>query len=216
VVHTGDITHTATAAQFDQARSILGRLRAPLVAMPGEHDAIGAAGRARYADAFGRNDAPDGWFSWDQGGVHFVTLVNVYNFETMGVLGTAQLDWLAKDLAALRPDTPLVVFGHVPLFPVYPAWGWMTEDGAKAIALLKRFSAVTVLNGHIHQIVTQRDGAIAFATANATGYPQPKAGTAPAPGPLTVPAAELPHDLGYRTVAFDGTHVAYADHDLAM
>ena len=109
--------------------------------------------------------------------MHFVALVNVFNFETMGVLGTKQLDWLQKDLAAQKPDTPIVVFGHVPLYALYPAWGWTTEDGAKAIAMLKRFSAVTVLNGHIHQIITQRDGNIAFATAAATAYPQPAPGT---------------------------------------
>jgi Icc protein len=216
VVHTGDVTHLASAAQFDTARSILGRLKAPLVVLPGEHDAIGANGRARYAAAFGRADAPDGWFAFDQGGVHFVALVNVFNFETMGVLGQAQLDWLARDLAAQKASTPIVVFGHVPLFAVYPKWGWTTDDGAKAIALLRRFSAVTVLNGHIHQIVAQRDGNIAFSTAAATAYPQPKPGTADAPGPLTVPAPELLRVLGYRTVDFDGSQMVALDHSLAM
>jgi hypothetical protein len=38
--------------------------------------------------------------------------------------------------------------------------------------MLKRFSAVTVLNGHIHQIIAQREGNSSFATAAATAYPQ--------------------------------------------
>jgi 3',5'-cyclic-AMP phosphodiesterase len=138
----------------------------------------------------------------------------VFNYETMGVLGSKQLDWLAKDLAAQKADTPIVVFGHVPLYALYPAWGWTTEDGAKAIAMLKRFSAVTVLNGHIHQIITQRDGNISFATAAATAYPQPAPGTAPAPGPLTVPAPELLGHLGYRNVSFTGMHAAISDRSL--
>jgi 3',5'-cyclic AMP phosphodiesterase CpdA len=214
VMHTGDVTHLARADQFDQAKNILGRLRAPLFVIPGEHDAIGAAGAARFAAAFPNPDAPHGWWSFDRNGVHFVALVNVFNDETMGVLGSEQLDWLAKDLAAQKNDTPIVVFGHVPLYALYPAWGWTTEDGAKAIAMLRRFSAVTVLNGHIHQIITQRDGRIAFATAAATAYPQPAPGTAAAPGPLTVPAPELLGHLGYRTITLTGGAARVDDRSL--
>ena len=216
VVHTGDVTHLARADQFDAAKSILGRLRAPLVVIPGEHDAIGAEGAKRFAEAFPNADAPHGWFSFDRGGAHFVALVNVFNFETMGVLGDAQLAWLQQDLAAQKNDTPIVVFGHVPLYALYPAWGWTTSDGGKAIAMLRRFSAVTVLNGHIHQIITQRDGNIAFATAAATAYPQPAPGTAAAPGPLRVPAPELLAHLGYRTVGVTGLHTTVSDHDLTV
>jgi 3',5'-cyclic-AMP phosphodiesterase len=215
VVHTGDVTHLAKDEQFDTAKSIMARLKAPVIVLPGEHDAIGEAGRGRYMAAFGRSTAPDGWFSFDRGGVHFVALINVFNFETMGVLGNAQLAWLAKDLASQKNDTPVVVFGHVPLYALYPAWGWTTSDGSKAIDMLRRFSAVTVLNGHIHQIVTKRDGNITFTTANATAYPQPAPGTAPQPGPLTVPAPELLRDIGYRTVAVDGQTITVTDRPLA-
>jgi Icc protein len=214
VMHTGDVTHLARADQFDAAKNILGRLKAPLMVIPGEHDAIGAEGAKRFLAAFPNRAAPEGWWSFDRNGVHFVALVNVFNDETMGVLGQAQLDWLAKDLAAQKPDTPIVVFGHVPLYALYPAWGWTTEDGAKAIAMLRRFSAVTVLNGHIHQIITQRDGNIAFATAAATAYPQPAPGTAAAPGPLLVPAPELLGRLGYRSVAVTGGHATVTDRSL--
>jgi Icc protein len=214
VIHTGDVTHLARADQFDAAKNILGRLKAPLIVIPGEHDAIGAEGAKRFLAAFPNSAAPDGWWSFDRNGVHFVALVNVFNYETMGVLGQAQLDWLAKDLAAQKSDTPIVVFGHVPLYALYPAWGWTTEDGAKAIAMLRRFSAVTVLNGHIHQIITQRDGNIAFATAAATAYPQPAPGAAAAPGPLLVPAPELLGRLGYRSVAVSGGHAVVSDRSL--
>jgi len=214
VMHTGDVTHLAKTEQFDTAKSILGRLKAPLMVIPGEHDAIGAEGAKRFADAFPNADAPHGWWSFDRNGVHFVALVNVFNYETMGVLGAQQLAWLAQDLAQQKADTPIVVFGHVPLYALYPAWGWTTEDGAKAIAMLERFSAVTVLNGHIHQIITQRDGNISFATAAATAYPQPAPGAAAAPGPLTVPATELLGRLGYRNVTFTGTRAAISDRSL--
>jgi 3',5'-cyclic AMP phosphodiesterase CpdA len=203
VMHTGDVTHLSKVEQFDTAKSVLGRLKAPLFVIPGEHDAIGTEGAARFAAAFPNAAAPDGWWSFDRNGVHFVALVNVFNFETMGVLGSKQLDWLAKDLAPLKSDTPIVVFGP-------------TEDGAKAIAMLKRFSAVTVLNGHIHQIITQRDGNISFATAAATAYPQPAPGTAAAPGPLTVTAPELLSHLGYRSVSFTGIHAAVSDRSLQI
>jgi 3',5'-cyclic AMP phosphodiesterase CpdA len=207
VIHTGDVTHLSKAVEFDDARAILSRLRAPLVALPGEHDVIGAQGPVRFAASFGRKDAAGrGWSSWDQGGVHFVALINVGEGETMGVLGDEQLAWLQADLGARKADTPIVVFGHVPLFAVAPEWGWTTQDGTKAIALLRRFSAVTVLNGHIHQIVEHRDGAIRFATANATAFPQAAPGTPGAkPGPLAVAPGSLLGVLGYRTVEVETT-----------
>ena len=215
VIHTGDITHLATAKQFDDAKNILGTLKAPLIAVPGEHDSIGEAGVAAYKTAFGRKDAPDGWYSWDANGTHFVALVNVFNFETMGLLGTAQLDWLSKDLSARSKETPIVVFAHVPLYALYPQWGWTTEDGAKALAMLARFSSVTVLNGHIHQIVTHREGNLRFFTAAATAYPQPAPGTAAKPGPLTVPPDRLLHVIGYRTVALGKADAVVNDIALA-
>jgi 3',5'-cyclic-AMP phosphodiesterase len=212
VVHTGDITHLSTPQQFDDARAILSRLRAPLVALPGEHDVVG-----NDFDAYRRNfkipqAATGGWASWNGNGVHYVALLNVFNFERMGLLGTDQLDWLAKDLAGVAAGTPVVVFTHVPLYALYAQWGWTTEDGTKALALLRRFDNVTVLNGHIHQIVTHQEGNIRFASADATAYPQPKPGAAPKPGPVTLPHGDLLRAIGYRTVEIDGNDVRVEDH----
>ncbi|GAC1540100.1 MAG: metallophosphoesterase [Candidatus Velthaea sp.] len=213
VVHTGDITHLSKAAEFDAAKQLLGELKAPLLTLPGEHDAIG--GTKNYFAAFGRKDSPDGWYAWDQSGIHFVALVNVFGFETMGLLGQKQLDWLAQDLAQQKVDTPIVILGHVPLYALYPQWGWTTEDGGKALAMLSRFSSVTVLNGHIHQILTHTDGNIRFYTANATAYPQPAPGTAPKPGPLHMAPDHLLSVLGYRTVQMRGPSATITDRSLA-
>ena len=207
VMHTGDVTHLSKAAEFDDARTVLSTLRAPLITIPGEHDVIGAEGPKRYAASFGRKEAAGrGWSSWDQGGIHFVSLINVGEGETMGMLGDEQLAWLQNDLAARKAETPLVVFGHVPLFAVAPEWGWTTTDGTKAIAMLRRFSAVTVLNGHIHQVVEKTDGNIRFATARATAFPQAAPGTPGAkPGPMKVAPESLLGVLGYRTVQVEGS-----------
>ena len=214
VIHTGDITHLSKPAEFDTAKQILGTLRAPLMTIPGEHDLIGE-GAAIYASMFGHRDASDGWYSFDRGGAHFVALVNVFNFETVGKLGAKQIAWLEKDLASVKSSTPLVVLGHVPLYALYPAWGWTTEDGAQALAMLARFSSVTVLNGHIHQVVTHSEGNIRFATAAATAYPQASPGApGAAPGPKMVPPDQLLHVLGYRTVSVAGNVTAYDDHPL--
>jgi Icc protein len=198
VVHTGDITHLAKPEQFDTAKQILSQLRAPLVTLPGEHDVIGSPDN--YYAAFGAKAS--GYRSFDQDGIHFLALVNVFNFEIDGKLGQEQIDFVAKDLAAQKSSTPIVVFGHVPLYALYPEWGWWTEDGAKVLAMLRRFDAVTVLNGHIHQIIQHTDGNVRFATAAATAYPQPAPGTAPKPGPRLVPPGELLHVLGYRTIDY--------------
>jgi 3',5'-cyclic AMP phosphodiesterase CpdA len=133
----------------------------------------------------------------------------------MGKLGQAQIDWLTKDLASRPAETPIVVFGHVPLYALYPQWGWTTEDGAQALAQLRRFSSVTILNGHIHQIVTHQEGNLRFFTAAATAYPQPAPGTADKPGPLVVAPDHLLHVLGYRTVQLDRRSARVDDRDLA-
>jgi 3',5'-cyclic AMP phosphodiesterase CpdA len=198
VVHTGDVTHLSKSAQFDTAKQMLGTLKAPLIVLPGEHDVIGSPDG--FFGAFRRADAPEGWFSFDQGGVHFVALVNVFNFEIDGKLGAEQLDFVEKDLAAQKRSTPIVVFAHVPLYALFPQWGWTTEDGARVLAALRRFDAVTVLSGHIHQIVQHTEGNIRFASAASTAYPQPAPGTAAAPGPLKVADGTLLGVLGYRTV----------------
>ena len=214
VVHTGDVTHLAKPAQFDTAKQILATLRAPLIVLPGEHDVIGSS--KSFFDAFARPDAPQGWFSFDQSGIHFLSLVNVFNFEIDGKLGAEQLAFIDKDLTAQKSSTPIVVLAHVPLYALYPQWGWTTEDGARALAALRRFDAVTVLNGHIHQVIQHTEGNIRFATAAATAYPQPSPGSATAPGPLLAPPGTLLNMLGYRTVALTpGTPAQVGDHPLA-
>lgn len=214
VIHTGDITHLSKPAEFDTAKQILGKLRAPLMALPGEHDVIGE-GAAVYAQMFGHQGATDGWYSFDRGGAHFVALVNVFNFETVGKLGAKQIAWVEKDLANVKSSTPIVVLGHVPLYALFPAWGWTTEDGAHVLAMLARFSNVTVLNGHIHQVVTHTEGNMHFATAAATAYPQAAPGAPGAgPGPKLVPPDQLLHVLGYRSVSVAGNGTAIDDHPL--
>ena len=214
VVHTGDVTQLSKPSQFGTAKDILSALKAPVITLPGEHDVIG--GPKEFFSAFSRKDAPDGWFSFDQGGAHFVAIVNVFDFEVMGKMGQKQLDWMKNDLSTVKNSTPVVVFGHVPMYALYPKWGWTTEDGAQALALLRRFDHVTVLNGHIHQIVRHTDGNIQFATAAATAYPQPAPGKAKGPGPLMVPPGHLLSVIGYRTVELaNDKPAAVADHSLA-
>lgn len=214
IVHTGDITHLSTDDQFDDAKHILAKLKAPLLALPGEHDVITSP--QRYLTHFPMTGASDGWFAFNQGGVHFVGIVNVFNFEKMGLIGQTQLNWLEKDLRAQKASTPIVVFGHVPLYALYPTWGWTTQDGAKALAMLARFEQVTVLNGHIHQVVNHTEGNIRFATAASTAYPQPAPGTALKPGPLQVPPGELLKALGYRSVQVEGSgRTSIVDRSLA-
>lgn len=199
VVHTGDVTHLSKPEQFALAREILAEAKTELIVLPGEHDLIGDKGAAFY-QAFGRKDAADGWFSFESNGVHFVTLINVRAFEGMGKLGTDQLSWLERDLARLSSDMPLVLFAHVPLFAVYPAWGWSTSDATAALAMTKRFASVTVLNGHIHQIQQSVEGHARFYTARGTAYPLPAPGQGDHPAPVTLAAEELRRALGYRTV----------------
>jgi plastocyanin len=120
----------------------------------------------------------------------------------LGSLGAEQIAWLKKDVAGLPTSTPIVVFAHVPLWTVYPEWGWGTDDSEQALGLLKRFGSVPVLNGHIHQIMQKVEGNMSFHTAMSTAFPQPTPGTAPAPGPMKVDAERLKSVLGIANVTF--------------
>ena len=203
VLHTGDITHLSRPAEFDTAAELLGTLKVTeLHTVPGEHDLADAAG-VEYFNRYGKPSGNKGYYSFEHRGVHFVALINVLNFKPggLGALGYEQLRWLAQDLESRSASTPIVVFAHMPLWSVYEPWGWGTADAAPALELLRRFGSVTILNGHIHQIVQKVEGNITFHTARSTAYPQPLAGTAAGPGPLQVPTAQLAQALGITSVA---------------
>jgi len=203
IIHTGDITHLSKPAEFDMAQQLLSRLRAAeLHTVPGEHDTADAA-VTEYFARFGKASDNRGYYSFDHAGVHFVALINVLNFKPggLGTLGPDQLAWLAADLKGRSDSTPLVVFAHMPLWSVYEPWGWGTGDADQLMNEVRRFGSVTVLNGHIHQIVQKVEGNVTFHTARSTAFPQPTAGTGPGPGPLKVTADELPRMLGITSVS---------------
>jgi 3',5'-cyclic AMP phosphodiesterase CpdA len=219
LIHTGDITHLSKDKEFDDAAQVIGKLGLTGHYVPGEHDVIDEGAGKAYMERYGKGAKGAGWYSFDQNGVHFVGLVNVVNLKSggMGMLGADQLAWLADDLKAQKDSTPIVVFAHIPLWTIAPEWGWGTDDSQQALALLKRFGSVTVLNGHIHQIMQKVEGNVTFHTARSTAFPQPAPGTAPSPGPKVVPAGELKGVLGITEVVYKvGTKpLAIADSTLA-
>ena len=204
VLHTGDISQLSKASEFDTADQVLRDLKTERVFyVPGEHDVLTDNG-AQYRQRYGRESKGDGWYSFDHAGVHFIGLVNVLNLKAggLGSLGSIQLGWLARDVRALSASTPIVVFAHIPLWSVYPAWGWGTDDSEQALTLLRRFGSVTVLNGHIHQTLQKVEGHVVFHTALSTAFPQPAPGSAPSPGPMTVDASRLQRFLGVSHVTY--------------
>ncbi|NMH99373.1 metallophosphoesterase [Pseudonocardia sp. K10HN5] len=216
-MHTGDLTHLSTPPQFDQVRQMLSGLRTGQVfTVPGEHDSVDDHGE-KYRAVFGAGTRGDGWYSFDVKGVHVIALVNTLALEKLGHLGTDQLDFVRKDVAGLSGDTPIVVFSHIPLFAMYPAWGWGTDDAVQALSYLRRFSSVTCLNGHVHQLFTKTEGNVTFYSATTTAYPLPRPGQGPGPVPVTLPAGQLGSALGIRDVTYQqGRHaLAIRDRSLA-
>ena len=205
VLHTGDQTHGQKAGAFETVAEILKGVRAERVFyLPGEHDVFLDGGK-EYLARYGKGTVGGrGWQSFDYRGTHFVGLVNVlkYKGEGVGALGEEQIEWLEKDLAPLGASTPVVVFAHVPLWAVYPKWGWTTEDAERALSYLRRFGSVTVLNGHIHQVLQKVEGTVRFHTAMSTAFPQPAPGSVPAPGPMKIPESDARRMLGLREVTY--------------
>jgi 3',5'-cyclic AMP phosphodiesterase CpdA len=203
MIHTGDITHLSKPAEFDDADKIISQAKLDVHYVPGEHDIIDEEVKL-YRERYGRGTRGTGWYSFDADGVHFIGLVNVANLKAggLGSLGAEQLAWLEDDLKGKSASTPIVVFAHIPLWTVYPEWGWGTEDSGRALELLKSFGSVTVLNGHIHQVMQKVEGNVAFHTARSTAFPQPAPGTAPSPGPMKVADDKLRGLLGVASVTF--------------
>ena len=203
VIHTGDITHLSKPDQFDLAQEALARLRTTeLHTVPGEHDVTDET-VTEYFNRFGKASNNQGYYSFDHAGVHFIALINVLQFKPggLGTLGSDQIAWVTQDLKARSSSTPIVVFAHMPLWTIYEPWGWGTGDADQLMTQLRRFGSVTVLNGHIHQIVQKVEGSVTFHTARSTAYPQPLAGEGTGPGPLKVPTDQLSNMLGVTSVS---------------
>src|SRR5580692_9630567 len=218
IIHTGDITHLSKPAEFDLAQQLFSRLRtSELHTVPGEHDTTDAT-VTEYFNRFGKVSDNKGYYSFDHAGVHFIALINVLQFKPggLGTLGADQIAWLTQDLKARTASTPIVVFAHMPLWTIYEPWGWGTGDADQLVSMLRRFGSVTMLNGHIHQIVQKVEGNITFHSARSTAYPQPVAGEGSGPQPLKVPDDQLPHMLGVTSVSVVKHPSAFALRDSTL
>src|SRR6516225_1163426 len=208
ILHTGDISHLSNPEEFDTVDQILKATNKEIFFVPGEHDVLNDDGKM-FRERYAKNAKGSGWYSFDKNGVHFIGLVNVMNLKAggLGTLGTEQLEWLEDDVRHLKSSTPIVVFAHIPLWSVYPQWGWGTDDSAQALSYLKKFGSVTVLNGHIHQTMQKVEGNVTFHTAFSTAFPQPAPGAAEGPGPMKVAAEQLRSVLGITDVNYvQGRH----------
>jgi plastocyanin len=217
VLHTGDLTHLSKPAEFDTLQQVLSELSVPVFYVPGEHDVLDDDGMC-YLSRFGKGTQGAGWHSFDQNGVHFIGLVNVVNLKAggLGVLGREQLEWLEQDVKRISSSTPIVVFAHIPLWSVYPEWGWGTDDSERALSYLKRFGSVSVLNGHIHQVMQKVEGHVTFHTAMSTAFPQPAPGSAPSPGPMKVSDDRLRTVLGVSRMSFHDVNHPIAITDVPL
>src|SRR6266478_3018473 len=204
IIHTGDLSQLSKPSEFDTLDQVLkGASPKQIHFVPGEHDMLTDNGE-QYLQRYGKGTKGAGWYSFDHKGVHFVGLVNVMNLKAggLGSLGHEQLEWLENDVKHLKSSTPIVLFAHIPLWSVYPEWGWGTDDSAQALSYLKKFGSVTVLNGHIHQTMQKIEGKVTFHTAASTAFPQPQPGKADSPGPMKVPAEQLRGLLGITDVSY--------------
>lgn len=214
VVFTGDLTHRAPddaerRRRLKEFQSIVSELKVPVRHfLPGEHDADLDEGAA-FRDLFGPTH-----YAFDHKGVHFVALDNVS--DPKSTIGQPQLEWLANDLKKVRPESPVVVFAHRPLFELQPDWDWTTADGSDAIRTLATHQNVTVFYGHIHQEHHFKTGAIAHHAARSLIFPLPAPGSAPKRVPLSWESAATDHGIGYRTIQEAAGSASPEEHSLTL
>jgi hypothetical protein len=201
IVFTGDLTHTTDDEaernkRMREFKAIVADLKAPVRRyMPGEHDASLDQGKA-FQEHFGPTH-----YSFDHKGIHFAVIDNVS--DPGAAIGDAQLDWLLADLKPLRPEAPIVIFTHRPLFDLAPQWDWATKDGSKAIDLLQHYKHVTVFYGHIHQEHHFKTGEIAHHAATSLIFPLPAPLSQPKRAPVPWDPAHPRRGLGFREITVD-------------
>ena len=204
MIHTGDITHLSKDPEFDDAEKIISQAKLDVHYVPGEHDIIDPRHQALQASATAAAPrAPAGTASTPTACISSAWSMSPTSRPAAWAASATSSSNGSRTISrASSASTPIVVFAHIPLWAVYPQWGWGTEDSARRSATLKRFGSVTVLNGHIHQVMQKVEGNVTFHTARSTAFPQPAPGSAPSPGPMKVPDDKLRTLLGIASVTF--------------
>lgn len=193
VFYGGDLAQLGQPEELQLGYDILSELKAPLKIMVGEHDWYFDMGE-KWKSLFGEPN-----WSFDHKGVHFTCIFSVLEedfwtergmtpMERMTTVagldnhvqrpftvGEATRQWLAGDLANLPDDQPIVLFSHSPLYKLYKNWNFWTDDAEEVQAILSRFTNITVIHGHTHQLLTNRIGNISFHGLLSTAWPWPYA-----------------------------------------
>jgi len=192
VMFGGDLGQLAKREELDHGAEMLAKLNYEYHCVMGEHDYYLDLGKY-WSELFGPQH-----YSWDHKGVHFIVLNSILTFddwthnrwptpeqrmlEMAGLdnpngspfmVGEAQRDWLKKDLAKVKKETPIVLFSHSPIQKIYKGWNFWTEDAEEVQALLAPFDTVNVIYGHVHQIQYNQIGNISFNAVMATAWPWP-------------------------------------------
>lgn len=191
VLYGGDLGQSGKEVELVKGKKILDKLKMPYRIIPGEHDYYLDMGKA-WRGLFG-----DEHWSFNHKGVHFIGMnsILIKDFwsaaqltpkERMGLVeelechqcgpwgvGDEQLEWLAKDVAKLPPDTPVVVMTHSPLWDYYPRWNFQTLDAPEIRHILDKFDKVMAIHGHVHQVVYNEIGNIKSCGLLSTSWPWP-------------------------------------------
>jgi len=144
----GDLAHRGQPAALDLGREILADLPAPCWAVRGEGDG-GPGGESAWVRFWG-----EPWFSRSFQGFQLLGLDTFLHPAPGGpvfMIGADQRRWLARELARLSADTPLVILSHAPLARLFHPWQEWTGDGPEVARLLAKFPQVLCLHGHVHR-----------------------------------------------------------------
>jgi len=192
VVFGGDLAQLGKKEELDHGAEMLSKLNYKTYHVMGEHDYYLDLGEY-WSKLYG-----DHYYSFNHKGTHFVVLNSVLTYddwtynrwpsaeqrmvEMAGLdnpngspfmVGDKQREWLKKDLAKVKKDTPIVVFSHSPIQKLYKGWNFWTEDAEQIQELLKPFDKVSVIYGHVHQVQYNQIGNISFNAVMATAWPWP-------------------------------------------
>lgn len=152
VVHTGDLVDFGLPEEYEHLKSILTPLTAPILAVPGNHDAREAMRQAFAAEGY----LPSHGFlhfAVERGPLCIVGLDTVVSGQDGGELCAERLAWLDTALSE-RPHTPTLVLMHHPPFLTGIAHmdniGLAGRDGFAAV-MCRHAQVQAILCGHVHR-----------------------------------------------------------------
>jgi 3',5'-cyclic AMP phosphodiesterase CpdA len=195
MIFGGDLAQLGDPVELQLGADLLKEVKIRKVFIPGEHDwylDMGAAWNRMFGASPWTFDhkgvriigldtishAPDFWTSRKYGPKERMAHMSVLDGTLGGAwsaVGEKQLRFVSSTLSNWPKSAPVLIFTHTPLYEYYPPWNFWVRDWREVHELLKPYTNVTNVHGHVHQPLYNEIGGMRSIGMLATSWPWPYA-----------------------------------------